>query len=783
MSGLQQRHSRQPLQDQKSTCPNPDDERPSRRAKFESRLYNFLTRSRSRSRSKQDPSDDTKLSRRPSVKKDTTNSMSGTKPVSRIPSRPLSSTTATTNNTITPGTPKPKRKLTSAPLLPQPQPLQDVSLNGTSSSRPTTPKPKKKLQNLFGIPLALANRKSSRSRSRSRPNTPEPSSDVPPLPTTGFSDDSAPKPRQSHSPHSSRPQTPTRSRPSDPLSNGMSTGSTSNSLKLPKLFSGRTITSSEGNQHRQRPSTSASVNTSSKPKSGISGPIRRPVSATRRTLKPDAPPDPSPPKSSKASNGVPPRQLTPPKPPTPPPKKAPVNGNALSLPTKGKVMTHHVPKFNSVDGGYRYRGGNMSVVDEEGRLDLSRTSSLKGKSREAEPNAHLRSGLKKMSIDVRNTKHGSFDFERPGWGASLMHRTGSTGTNGSHHSKIGDLLVQDLEQRESTFGPGLAGVGTLQRDLSIKRLKDTEEEIKARERARRLHEYIHKDRLPPIPTINGHDSKEDNLNASTSTSGTAQTGKSSSLSKATGRRAASRTGGSGHGLTRLIGTAQHPPFPFEPAVPSPTWSIGSNSTAVETSKTDKGARLKEDVKRREAERKLVGKGDRPPVPVPSPSSTGYHRPGNRGRSLDLGLGLNWAPSTIKEAALLPSSTLFTRTASSSTTRSTSGQSVVGRSASSSTNGQGSGRSQRSPLQDVEEDGGRSQLGKEVAELFRNVLDDRGYNTFKSYVRRFDAGEIEFDGRNGIVERVERLLTDAPSVSSQDKRLILEKFVRIILQNA
>ena len=53
---------------------------------------------------------------------------------------------------------------------------------------------------------------------------------------------------------------------------------------------------------------------------------------------------------------------------------------------------------------------------------------------------------------------------------------------------------------------------------------------------------------------------------------------------------------------------------------------------------------------------------------------------------------------------------------------------------------------------------------------------------KTDVRQFDAHEIPFDGRKGIVERVERLLKQAPD-RGQDNGELLDKFVRIILQNA
>lgn len=77
---------------------------------------------------------------------------------------------------------------------------------------------------------------------------------------------------------------------------------------------------------------------------------------------------------------------------------------------------------------------------------------------------------------------------------------------------------------------------------------------------------------------------------------------------------------------------------------------------------------------------------------------------------------------------------------------------------------------------------RSKLGKEVAEVFRSVLDERGYGLFKTYVKQFDAHEIPFDGPLGIVEKVERLLRNAPD-RGQDNRALLDKFVRIIFQTA
>lgn len=49
------------------------------------------------------------------------------------------------------------------------------------------------------------------------------------------------------------------------------------------------------------------------------------------------------------------------------------------------------------------------------------------------------------------------------------------------------------------------------------------------------------------------------------------------------------------------------------------------------------------------------------------------------------------------------------------------------------------------------------------------------------VHQFDAHEIPFDGPTGIVASVERLLTTAPHLSDEGKKTLLDRFVKIILQ--
>ena len=374
----------------------------------------------------------------------------------------------------------------------------------------------------------------------------------------------------------------------------------------------------------------------------------------------------------------------------------------------------------------------MGVVDEESRAELaSKSSTIVG------PEPVPRPSYKKMSTSVRSKKHGSFDFEKPGWGALQIQRNGSNDTTTSEWSKNAESLHKE---RDSTYGPGLAGVGTLQRDESVKRAQEREEKT-------RLRDFTRKQTVPAVkstnPTPHISSKHSDQAHNSTSTTGKSNTGtekslpntgKSSSMSKASGKRALHPTKTrSGSGVARFIGlTTQHGPFSFEPAVPSINRSTGSNGTSHEIqpsqSKTEKEiARLRDEIERHQFKDRK--RGDRPPVPVPVPSKNAGHRSGTKGRSLDLGLGLAWAPSKVREEALLPSSTFFARSISnSSSKRSRSGSTTTG--ASSSTTGHGSGRSKGGMMsQDPDED--RSKLGKEVAELFKHAVEPEGYKAFRN----------------------------------------------------
>ncbi|KAF5388075.1 hypothetical protein D9615_000585 [Tricholomella constricta] len=765
----------------------------SRKSKSENRasifIYRFITRSltRSRSRSRSRNGRDTPPPIDPDepipdlppphningrIQVDTMGQSTPSKPTSRIPSRPLSSTTTATNTTITPATPRARKRPPSGIPIPE---AAKFSESPGSPMRPTTPKAsaaRKKMHTLFGIPLSSPKKSSF---SSSRQSSRRPSMDVPPPPLLEHEDDfedndPTPKALKSYAPHPyARPESPSPDpRPKltqNPSTSSTTTSSASGSSRLQRFFTG----------HKTPPPPSTDA---------VSGPMRRPSGSSHHrrnsasnSVRNNSPTIPSPDTPPSKSNV--PGTMAPP--PNPPPRIVHIPPTPLrperpgtAPPMKASSSLGHSSRKGSVDSGRGVgRGDGLGGMNGHARMKMTQTHG----------STH------------RSTKHGSFDFERPGWSAAAgaIQRTGSGGTttSGAGTSFGGwgrgqDGLVSGI--RDSAMGPGMAGVGTLQRDVSLKRGKEREEMmIRAREeerRRRRAEAQGAKEKIgerdlgtlpenSPLPRA----LSPQEIRAATSTS----TARSSSWGKKRGDLF-----GSG-GKTKITSLGlSHGPFAFEPAVPSPTRSTGSMGTGTGLDAPlsvswagEKGRdnprvkgeleRERERMKGREKERRSQSyhRGDRAPVPVPS-ASIG-HRSGAKGRSLDLGLGLSWAPTTVREDALLLTSGYFGRSASGSS--SLGGRSVGGRSVSGSTNGHAT----------IEEE--RSILGNQVAGVFKNALDDAGYSAFRQYVHRFDAHDIPFEGPAGIVARVERLLMTAPDLSEEGKQQLLDSFVRVVLQHA
>lgn len=380
----------------------------------------------------------------------------------------------------------------------------------------------------------------------------------------------------------------------------------------------------------------------------------------------------------------------------------------------------------------------MGVVEEGSRGN--------GKGKEREVNGNARGAPMKLSSNARSTKHGSFDFERPGWGTGVIQRSGSGGTAGTGNGwGRGDSI------RQSALGPGMAGVGTLQRELSLKRM--TEEQAKTEERRhQREREHHRSQRAMVSPTGS---LLPDNTGGSSSTTHTTDS-----------KAKASRRGifGGGNGRGRL--TTQHGPFSFEPAVPSPTLSTGSANVgsgwgappplpeitwADRQKERERVEREKEKGRHREKDRR-THRGDRAPVPVPAPVTTilpntnAGHRSGTKGRSLDLGLGLAWASSKVREDALLPNSAFLGRSSSAS---SSAGLRSVERSRGGSFSSGNSGRWRQGEGQETETlghgggDGERTKVGREVADVFRSALDEDGFVAFKRCTLRLSFAFVTF----------------------------------------
>ncbi|KAF9268185.1 hypothetical protein L218DRAFT_994937 [Marasmius fiardii PR-910] len=730
------------------------------------------------------------------------------KPLNILPSRPLSSTTTATNTTVTPPTPKGKRRMPQPPSTAPPpshaEPLQEnsdlssVPPGSTPKSRPST---RRKLRNIFGIHSRKSSISSSRATSPSPARGPSIQHlEVPPLPPpypqsdtftshdlSKFSRAQSPDPISS----SSRPQSPFSIPPQsshqhDPLTSSVSTTASSTSkiehitkffsstkpllnprrgsttsLSTPPSSSDSILPTVSGPTKYKRASTSAVTDahptnihphSHSHSRHGHSQSRNRDASSSSKataTSEASA--------SAAGTNGT--------TPPPPPPPKHHQTGGSLSRSTTGSTRMSH--RKDSLDSTHRYRP--LVIVDEENERESlvveGQSSSPKGKGKDIivlpgsvsairvagkrrdsdtsdtrNPSRTRNGGVHQTTkspkqVSIRATKHGSFDFERPSWvtGGLMRSLSGHSRQNGNE---------------ESWEGGGSNGNGRT-------KSRGSEPDHHERKRNGGLPSRQLSQRTPPSKTV------------TLQTDDTHRNGKglSSSLGKSSGRRAL------GAGVTRLVGLA-HGPFSFEPAVPSPTLSHQGTHTpptppSVVDSETDTPRKRDNRDKRKKGEKvrkeEDLSRSTSIKSKITEPdsilsSSTGYSRSTARGRSLDLGLGLSWAPSKVREDVLLPAGTFATRHSHSASSR--------------------KGVSKHVEFEEKE----RTKVGQEIAEVFRKVLDEDAFIAFKHYVHQFDAHEIPFDGPTGIVTRIERLLSKASTLGPEDQRNLMNKLIRVILHN-
>lgn len=106
----------------------------------------------------------------------------------------------------------------------------------------------------------------------------------------------------------------------------------------------------------------------------------------------------------------------------------------------------------------------------------------------------------------------------------------------------------------------------------------------------------------------------------------------------------------------------------------------------------------------------------------------------KGRSLDLGLGLAWAPSRVREEAVIPG--LFV----------------------AKENIKANGRSH----------------GFDVTKAFEDILSASDFKAFKKYVHRYDAHIIPLGGPSGLLSRVDKLLVNS-GIDEHERNSLLTDF--------
>ncbi|KAJ4479335.1 hypothetical protein J3R30DRAFT_2748732 [Lentinula aciculospora] len=804
--------------------------------KPENKFYRFLTRSRSRSSPRTNASasiseelasaipessqnhehsihsrDSSWSSARSSKNRPMSSKTATSKPSTILQSRPLSSTTTATNTTITPPTPKASRHMSSSiPKPPEPSPLAPKS--------PTSAR--QRLHNIFGRRSSIS---SSKDASPGQSNTDL--ENVPPIPTHSANlsaeghTSNTPRPKRNFD---SRPTSPSpfpryRKSSSEPSASTTTTNSISNppsskleSLFKPKFFSGSRRAQSpppalslshSANAISPMPTPSSSNSGSSNANNHVpivSGPSKH--ASTSKISRRRASTNESISSISSVQRAA---HLH-----APQPRPAPVSITADGpLPVPRIIHTPATPlrsgtapprlsqthRNDSLDSGYRFRPLVMDMVDEERD---SREVDVKGKGKETKELIRSRtpskgkesdhssaSGHKSSSANhhhrhhstrhhivkpktsnitnIRSVKHGSFDFERPGWGlgpstvtrslSGTSGNSGVTGFNGGRHSNRSGESVES------------ALPSTNERLAKRKKGSDVKTSSKREEfRTQKRNTLVNDDPAPPYSATPA------------STDASTERGLSSSLGRSAGKRTA---------IARLIGLGgytAHGAFSFERPVPSPISPSFSHASQESNAASSRNEEKEREQKRKEREKEKADEKEKARTKNNnryseqdtfgvSSFSSASSKPGRKGRSLDLGIGLAWAPTKVREDVLLPGGIFANGRGHGRISDSTG-----------SRNGLRVGRDRAVDEFGVED---RSKVGRDVAEMFKKALDPEGYRAFKKYVHQFDAREITFDGPNGIIARAQRLLDKRSDLGEESKKKLVDRLVKIVLQNA
>ncbi|KAJ6485889.1 hypothetical protein C8R45DRAFT_285682 [Mycena sanguinolenta] len=758
-------------------------------------ILNLISHSRSRSGSRSKADEEAQVPVLPA-----------SKPPQLLQSRPISSETAST--------------VTAANVTPRKRPPSRIPVPSTVKEEPA-PIPAKKNFTIFGIPLPSP-RKSSFG---SRPTTPSKESSV-----------RAPSPRRAAA--SPNPKATKQPKPKSELGQGPAPSSS-----LSKFFVGTGMRVSVSNPEPSRPlspkTTSSKIptpRTSQKPtgahispstivaettpKAALKTPSRRYMSEVGNTTRVHEPGTPTPAprvqsSSSMSSVGastararmsgasaasaasptrirstisnprtsIDPRTSATPSTLAPPTPRVRVNSTGAIQPgsqrasaattttsTSSLSTRERRPSIDSAHV-YRYRPGAKLGGIEEWRADaddeeaavapiVTASGSRKGN---VSATAHVIKSPSAAAVGTSTTqalamaatapkstisassrrKHGSFDFERPGWGSR-----GATSSLG-----VSSRIKRDREPTRTASVDGRPGTGASSNMAGVGAARVYASTSAAHRTVRVVP--------PPPPTPPQLEPSHTGASTSTSASQSQATGGTNSWGRSTGKRLSAGftklTNGLGLGKSGKSATGagkerQHGKFAFEPPVPPMPAGIRREQSGDSEQSREREQPQRDWEDRRSAKPKsplASPKGHAASLSTSSTTSSTHtgvsvgYRSGKKGRSLDLGLGLAWAPTKVREDAVMP-------------------ESSFGRSLSASR---------------------REQQGKEVAEVFRNALDEDGYRSFKKYVHRFDAHEIPFDGPTGIVTRVERLLRKAQHLGDDARQELLDSFIKLILQNA
>lgn len=603
-----------------------------------------------------------------------------------VPSRPISSAT---NTTITPSTPKGRRHMTSAFTTPK-------ATSSTAQDEPT-PKQEKK-RSLFGMLLPGSRRSSFNSSRNPSPASTSASrngsidlSCAPPVPTKytlsrGHSTDSnsstsrAPESSHSNKRSSRKSEADSRSSPLMKLTSFKDSKASVNNVQVIRVSHPRpksslqhlqaaaaAESSSQGYSTAGSRTSSDSYNhtlmsSSTQPSSFIPGHKRGSYSSPDNATHSSDPPLAQGFDSSRAD-------------PSANPQVAVSEFGSMSRQSNGsrKGVSATVP-------GHRYHQ-KMAIVDEErASLENGRTEPASSSSHRHQqtllavpPTSAPRSGIPQhpaLAPSTRKTKHSSLDLhprarDRIGDNAGIL-------SDGGHGN--GGLHVQyAMDRRWGGAGP---------------------------------------------PSPHAHEISESSNSHSYASDG------KSSWGRSTPKRVISGSSG-----TRF--PAAHGPFSFEPPVPSSTNNHTNMGTSAQKDPSngvellrekhrqerDREARRESERQRefqREQDRERIRREteqqraarpshERQYASVPSSPALGF-RSGARGRQLDLDLGLSWAPTKIRQDALLPSLNMRRTTSHGSTSSRGGGVQVV----------------------EIE----RLKIGKGIAESFRKALDETAYAAFK-----------------------------------------------------